>query len=102
MKKTLAMLLVIAMVLGLFAGCGSKPTETQAPTEAPVVNDAPTEAELTIETFEGDFTYTDWVTTLSANWNPHTYETNDQAYPIDYLTRGLYSFIFNDELNPLA
>ena len=54
-----------------------------------------------VESVEGDFTYTDWVSTLSANWNPHTYETNDQAYPIDFLTRGLYNFIFNDELNPV-
>ena len=100
MKKTLAMLLAVAMVLGLFAGCGNnnKPAETTAPVEttAPA-----TEAPMVIETFEGDFTYTDWVTTLSANWNPHTYETNDQAYPIDFLTRGLYSFIFNDSLNPV-
>ena len=100
MKKFLAMLLALAMVLSL-AACGktpapveTQPSETDAPTE-------PTEAPLVIETFEGDFTYTDWVTTLSANWNPHTYETNDQAYPIDFLTRGLYSFIFNDGLNPV-
>ena len=100
MKKTLAMLLAVAMVLGLFAGCGNnnKPAETTAPVEttAPA-----TEAPMVVETFEGDFTYTDWVTTLSANWNPHTYETSDQSYPIDYLTRGLYSFIFNDSLNPV-
>ena len=104
MKKLFALLLAAAMVLGLFAGCGNTgSTETTgAPTEAPVETTvAPTEAPMVVETFEGDFTYTDWVTTLSANWNPHTYETNDQAYPIDFLTCGLYSFIFNDELNPI-
>ena len=98
MKKFLAMLLALAMVLSL-AACGNTPApvETQ-PSEEPT---EATEAPLVVETFEGDFTYTDWVTTLSANWNPHTYETNDQAYPIDFLTRGLYSFIFNDSLNPV-
>ena len=98
MKKFFALLLALAMVLSL-AACGKTPApvETQ-PSEAPT---EATEAPMVIETFEGDFTYTDWVTTLSANWNPHTYETNDQAYPIDFLTRGLYSFIFNDGLNPV-
>ncbi len=97
MKKTLALLLAVVMVLGLFAGCTPSvepdPTTTAAPTT--------TEAPLVVQTFEGDFTYTDWVSTLSANWNPHTYETNDQSYPISYITSGLYDFIFNDELNPV-
>ena len=40
MKKTLAMLLAVLMVLGLFAGCGGeKAPETQAPTNAPVAQD---------------------------------------------------------------
>ena len=100
MKKTLALLLAVAMVLSLFAGCGEKkPVETEAPQAETTV--PATEEALVVETFEGDFTYTDWVSTLSANWNPHTYETNDQSYPIDYLTAGLYNFIFNDELNPV-
>ena len=108
MKKLIALLLVLAMVMAM-AACGAK---TEAPeTTAPAAGNEATEPAggetteveetITVETFEGDFTYTDWVTTLSANWNPHTYETNDQAYPIDYLTGGLYSFIFNDELNPV-
>jgi ABC-type transport system substrate-binding protein len=97
MKKTLALLLAVVMVLGLFAGCTPSNTPdstTTAPTET-------TEAPLVVQTFEGDFTYTDWVSTLSANWNPHTYETNDQSYPINYISSGLYDFIFNDELNPV-
>lgn len=99
MKKTLAMLLAVAMILGMFAGCGDTTEPTAEPTVEATVE--PTEAPMTVEVFEGDFTYTDWVSTLSANWNPHTYETNDQSYPISYLTSGLYDFIFNDELNPV-
>ena len=82
MKKTLAsvvaMLLVLSTVLSL-AACGKeKPVE-----------------------FVGDFTYQDSVSTMASNWNPHTYQNNDDAYPADFLRVGLYGFIFNDELNPV-
>ncbi len=43
LKKTLALLLALAMTLSLF-GCGAAPAETQAPaTEAPAPTEAPTE-----------------------------------------------------------
>ena len=103
-KKLLALLLAVAMVVSVFAGCNNnKPVETK-PVETKPAQTNPTEPQETeppVVTFEGDYTYTDWVTTLSALWNPHTYETSDQSYPIGYLTNGFYNFIFNDELNPV-
>ena len=54
-----------------------------------------------VETFEGNYTYNDAVSVLSTNWNPHTYQTTDESYPMDFLSTGLYSFIFNDEVNPV-
>lgn len=77
-KKILALLLAVVLVASVFTGCKPK-----------------------AETFVGDFTYTDSVSTMSANWNPHTYQTADESYPIEFLTAGLYSFYFNDELNPV-
>lgn len=47
------------------------------------------------------YIYKDSVSTLATNWNPHTYQTEDDSYPADFLRVGLYSFIFNDELNPV-
>ena len=45
MKKIISLLLVLVMMLGLVACGASKPAETEAPaTEAPVVNENPTEA----------------------------------------------------------
>ena len=41
MKKIVSLLLVLVMMLGLVACGASKPAETQAPTEAPVVTEAP-------------------------------------------------------------
>ena len=46
--------------------------------------------------FSGDYIYKDSVSTMSANWNPHTYQTNDESYPISFITTGLYGFVFND------
>ncbi len=42
------------------------------------------------------YTYNDYVTTMASNWNPHTYETESDSYPADYLRVGLYSLVFND------
>ena len=106
MKKLLALLLAVVMVLSV-AACGKQPvttdptqgtnpTEGTNPTQG---SEGPTGPQVVV--FEGDYTYNDYVSTLSANWNIHTYETSDESYPIEFLTSGLYSFIFNDELNAL-
>jgi len=44
---------------------------------------------------EGNFTYQDAVSTLPTMWNQHTYQTDDDSYPIDFITNGLYEFHFN-------
>ena len=53
--------------------------------------------EIVVEQFTGNYTYKDSVSTLSSNWNPHTYQTSDESYPISFITTGLYGFFFNDE-----
>ncbi len=114
MKKLIALLLAMSMVFALVA-CGNNnsgnnggnnggnnpSTNNGSSTNNGGSDNSGDDNTSDIVTFEGDYTYLDWVSTLSANWNIHDYETNDQAYPIDYLTSGLYSFIFNDELNPV-
>ncbi len=109
MKKYLALLLALAMVLSVFAGC--QPTEPAGTTDGtttpatgnnetePVDTTAPTE-EPVVE-FEGDFIWKTSASLLTSNWNPHIYQTTDDSVPLDYQTVGLYSFIFNDELHPV-
>ena len=85
LKKVLGLALVVCMlfsVVGTLGSCFKKN------------NDNGTEAPKT-------YTYNDAVTVLSTNWNPHTYQTTDESYPMDFLSAGLYSFVFNDELNPV-
>ncbi len=57
---------------------------------------------MTVEPFPtGRYTWKDAVSTLPTNWNPHTYATADDAYPLDFLVTGLYAFVFNDALHPV-
>ncbi len=102
-KKLFALLLAVVMVVSVFAGC--QPAEPEGTTTAPAGTQGSTEATeppLVVETFpEGDYIWKTSVSTLASNWNPHTYQTTDDSVPLDYTTSSLYTFIFNDELNPV-
>ena len=99
-KKLFAALLAVIMVLGVFAGCQQADPKVTTP-NATNPNEGGKE-ELKVETFPaGDYIWKTSVSTLASNWNPHTYQTNDDSVPLDYTTSGLYTFIFNDELNPV-
>lgn len=111
-KKIVALLLALVMVFAL-AACGQKNPSTDTPgtpapgTDAPSTPAPGTDAPTTEPTDEptpevpATYTYQDSVSTLATNWNPHTYQTTDDAYPADFLRTGLYTFIFNDENNPV-
>lgn len=111
MKKLLAVLLAALMLVGVFAAC-SKKTNTESPS-APTSDNpsgdptdgtpAPSEpAGPQVETFpEGEYVYKDSVSTLATNWNPHTYQTQDDSYPASFIRVGLYDIIFNDALHPV-
>ena len=79
MKKPIALLLAAAMVVSTTA-CGNTPQQD-------------------VEQFEGNYTFKDSVSVLCTNWNPHTYQTNDDAYMADYIRSGFYEILFNDELH---
>ena len=85
-KKVLGLALVVCMlfsVVATLASCGDN--------KNPADNTTPVST----------YTYNDAVTVLSTNWNPHTYQTTDESYPMDFLSAGLYTFVFNDALNPV-
>lgn len=83
MKRLLAVLLVTGMTVSVLAGCNKNNS----------AND--------LFATDKSYTYQDSVGTMAANWNPHTYQTTDDAYPADFLRTGLYGFVFNDELHPV-
>lgn len=83
-KKVLSLLLASAMVFSLAACGGKKPS-------------------YTITEFDPNATYTynAAVTTLPSGWNPHTYQTADDAEYFSYTTDSLYTLFFNDQIHPL-
>ena len=120
MKKTLAVLLAVLMALMVFTGCSkdepapaASTTTTEAPapkaevkTEpapAPKAEAKPAPAKKAAPAAEPTYTYTDSVSQMATNWNPHTYQTKDDAYPRDVanIVPGFYTFIYNDELHPI-
>lgn len=100
-KKILALLLALVMAVAVFAGCQT-PAEPSEATAAPDASGDPS-GEATDAPEADTYTYQDSVSVMATNWNPHTYQTTDDAYPVDTadIRIGLYELIFNDELHPV-
>ena len=100
-KKILALLLALVMAVAVFAGCQT-PAEPSDATAAPAASGDPS-GEATDAPEADTYTYQDSVSVMATNWNPHTYQTTDDAYPVDTarIRIGLYDLIFNDELHPV-
>ena len=86
MKKTIAILLALVMVLGLFVACQKKTTEqpqtetkTETKTEPAKTEPAKTEPAK-------EYTMNDYSSSLGNNWNPHTWETNADDTINSYLS----------------
>lgn len=100
-KKILALLLALVMAVAVFAGCQT-PAEPSDATSAPDASGDPS-GEATDAPEADTYTYQDSVSVMATNWNPHTYQTADDGYPVDTarIRIGLYDLIFNDELHPV-
>ena len=109
MKKVIALLLVMAMIIPAAVSCtssenpgngdGTETTDGSGDTSA--ADDSGEKLNVVEFDKSKTYTYKDSVSTMATNWNPHTYQTNDDAYPADFLRVGLYGFYFNDALHPV-
>ena len=102
MKKFLALLLALIMVMSLAACGGDEPTPTTEPTAAPTTapttgNDEPT-TEPTEPAVEATYTYNTSITTFPSTWNPHTYQTATDSDMLGYLSDGFYGFDYNEDM----
>lgn len=113
-KKMLALSLGAVMLAGS-AGCqkknanGKNPAGTQNPQGTQVITPEPTApAQPTPvlirewDTDGGRYVFRDAVSKLTKCWNPHTYTDAEDGYLAPFLTDGLYDFVYNDALHPVA
>ena len=94
MKKFLALLLALTMVLSL-AACGGNTDETQAPTEG---NDSIETTPVVADTYTYDVNLTEFPTL----WNPHTYQTSTASDIMGYISDSLYTFDYNEDESGFA
>ena len=95
MKKLLAMLLAVAMVLSMAACGGDKTVETTAPVAAETQG-------AQVSTTDGVnylYTYNTYDSALGSNWNPHAWEMNNEDTMISFLTSPFVTMSIEDSLN---
>ena len=93
MKKLIALLLALTMVLAL-AACGNNaPAETTA---------APAETEAPVVEAPATYTYNTALSEFPTNWNYHTYQTATDAEILDYISDGFYVFDYNETMDGYA
>ena len=106
MKKLLALVLVLAMVLSMTA-CGGNQESTAATTKEQTTTQAPTTAPTQAPTTEPEpvepptYTYNGYSSSLANNWNPHTWETNADSGMFTYLTSPLVDYTILDSENAI-
>ena len=89
MKKLIAMLLVVAMMLGVMAGC-NETEDTNATDPTGSTGDGSTAAD------QGTYTYNSYMSALATNWNPHTWEMNNDSTVLGYLEAPLADISVKD------
>ena len=95
MKKLLALLLALAMVLSMVA-CGAK---TEAPeTTAPAGNESTGETQTTESETPATYTQKSAWSVFPASWNPHTYEEEISGDMLGYIEDGFWTFDYNEDL----
>ena len=97
MKKFLAMLLALTMVLSL-AACGNNaPEATEAPAAPEAAPEATTPAGPVAAVY--DYTYHSSMTALGNNWNPHAWEMSNEDTMMGYVLAPLATMSIEDTIN---
>lgn len=109
LTKLLCVALVACMLVAMLAACTGKGNEevtTASGEQTTEAGDKTDEDNYPYDVYAGeagkDYTdekfYTSYDSiggTTGLNWNPHSWETNDDSYVLDYTTMGFYSFVLN-------
>ena len=101
MKKILALLLAMIMVLSLFAACGEDPVDPTDDTNTPVdsTGDA-TEPSTDEPAVPQTVTYNTTTSVMPSNWNEFTYADNNDTQIMNYIVSSFFEYDYkfeNDE-----
>ena len=95
MKKLLALVLAVLMIVGLLAACRedtTQPTPGTDPTTKPSTKPTEPVADAT-------YTYNYAMSVFPTNWNYCTYQTATDAEILDYIVDGFYTFDYNETMD---
>lgn len=98
MKKIIAMLLALCMIVSVFAACGGNETSTSTSTSTPAESSSAStpadddEEEKVVDTY----TYNSYAEALGTNWNPHTWEMNADNTISSYVLAPLADLTIKD------
>ncbi len=122
MKKLLALVLALCMMAGVVSALaeGFTPAESydvgERKFDGGAITTAKAEAgggEVDTERYAGvegkdytdekEYTFHDYITaTTTMDWNPHTWETNDDSSVLDMMTMGFYGIVLNKDKSGYA
>lgn len=95
MKKLIALLLALTMVLCIFAGCGDTNNDVKD-NDNNVVDNNGEDANVVDSDPNATYTYNYSLSTFPTNWNYFTYQTSTDAEILDYIVDGFYAFDYNE------
>ncbi len=90
MKKTLALVLALLMVVSMFAGCNNGTTDPTGTTAPNGTGEGTTPAE------KATYTYKSYSSSLGTCWNPHAWETSGDSSMMSYLETPLTDITVKD------
>ena len=100
MKKLLAMLLALVMVLSVFAACGDTTNDDPVVTDAPVSDDTENTDEGYKWVDDGkQYTYHTYTAQSPSNWNELTYQDNNDTQIMSYIGSSFFTYDFKYDEN---
>ena len=100
MKKILALLLAMIMVLSLFAACAEDTVDPTDDTQSTQGSNDATEPSTDEPEVPAEYTYDSYTAVMPSNWNEFTYADNNDTQIMNYIVSSFfeYDYKFEDDV----